>query len=93
MKYKLFSLSAFLIAFSSEALAYLDPGAGSLLLQLLIGGAGGLIVILRLYWHKILLLLRVRKDVIDIETDINEIQDKRDANSLKTHVDKDESNL
>jgi hypothetical protein len=93
MKYKLFPLSAFLIAFSSEALAYLDPGAGSLLLQLLIGGAGGLIVILRLYWHKILLLLRVRKDAIDNETDTNEIEDKRDANGLKAQVDKDESNL
>ena len=42
-------------------LAYLDPGTGSLFLQLLLGGIAGLVVILKLYWHKILAFLRIRK--------------------------------
>lgn len=32
-------------------LAYFDPGAGSLLLQLLVGGAGGLAVFGRYLWN------------------------------------------
>ena len=42
-------------------LAYLDPGTGSLFLQLLLGGIAGLIVILKLYWQKILAVLGIRK--------------------------------
>jgi hypothetical protein len=43
-------------------LAYLDPGTGSMLLQLLAGGlaAGG--VVARLYWGRLMRLLRIRKD-------------------------------
>jgi len=43
-------------------LAYLDPGSGSLLLQLLLGGAAAAGVTLKLYWRKFLRLLRIRKD-------------------------------
>lgn len=38
------------------AQAYLDPGAGSLLLQALLGGVAGLVVLLKLFWHRILAL-------------------------------------
>jgi hypothetical protein len=34
-------------------LAYLDPGTGSFLVQLLIGGLVGILVILKAYWAKI----------------------------------------
>ena len=34
--------------------AYLDPGAGSMLLQILLGGIAGLAVFLKLFWHRIL---------------------------------------
>jgi len=34
-------------------LAYLDPGAGSLILQLLAGGLAGLAVMGKLYWAEI----------------------------------------
>jgi hypothetical protein len=37
-----------------SAHAYLDPGTGSLLLQVLLGGVAGLVVAVRLYWHKLL---------------------------------------
>jgi hypothetical protein len=42
-----FTLSA------QPAHAYLDPGTGSYLLQLIIGGALGGIFILKNYWHKL----------------------------------------
>lgn len=33
--------------------AYFDPGAGSLLMQLLLGGVGGLIVAIRYLWSEV----------------------------------------
>ncbi len=33
--------------------AYLDPGTGSMFLQLLMGGIAGLVVIGKMYWRKI----------------------------------------
>ena len=41
--------------------AYLDPGTGSMLVQLLVGGFAAAGVALKLYWHRILRLLRIRK--------------------------------
>ena len=38
----------------SAAYAYLDPGSGSMLLQLVLGGLAGLAVIAKLYWHRLL---------------------------------------
>jgi hypothetical protein len=40
--------------------AYLDPGSGSMLLQVLLGGTAAIAVILRLYWGRLLELLRIR---------------------------------
>ena len=34
------------------AQAYLDPGTGAILLQMLLGGVAGALVILKLYWHR-----------------------------------------
>lgn len=33
--------------------AYLDPGSGSMLLQLLLGGIAGVAVAGKMYWHRI----------------------------------------
>ncbi len=33
--------------------AYIDPGTGGMLLQLLLGGIAGGLVILKLYWHRL----------------------------------------
>lgn len=38
---------------ADPAEAYLDPGAGSILVQLLLGGAAGAAVLLKLYWQRI----------------------------------------
>ena len=40
-------------AFASPALAYVDPSASSLLLQVILGGIAGLGVLLRLFWGRI----------------------------------------
>jgi hypothetical protein len=37
----------------NEAYAYLDPGAGSLFLQLLIGSIAGGLMAMKIYWAKI----------------------------------------
>ena len=37
----------------SVAYAYLDPGSGSMLLQLLLGGVTGVVVIVKLYWERV----------------------------------------
>jgi hypothetical protein len=42
-------------------LAYLDPGTGSMLVQLLVGGAAAVGVTARFYWRRILRLLGIRK--------------------------------
>jgi len=46
----------------SSAYAYLDPGTGSMLLQLLLGGLAGLAVILKLFWHRIISFLGIVKE-------------------------------
>jgi hypothetical protein len=53
-------LSVILIVFGFEdsALAYLDPGTGSMVLQLLLGGIAGVVVILKLYWRRFVGLFR-----------------------------------
>jgi hypothetical protein len=46
-------LGSVAILFSTgPAWAYLDPGIGSMMLQLLLGGIAGAMVVGRLYWHR-----------------------------------------
>lgn len=35
------------------AFAYVDPGTGSVLLQLLLGGTAGLVVFWKLFWNRL----------------------------------------
>ena len=39
-------------------LAYIDPGAGSMILQVLAGGVAGVMVFGKLYWAKVKRVLR-----------------------------------
>lgn len=50
-----------IVAFPAPAMAYIDPGSGSMLLQLILGGVAGLFVIFKLYWHQFLTVLGLRK--------------------------------
>jgi hypothetical protein len=43
-------------------LGYLDPGTGSMLLQLLVGGIAAIGVAAKFYWRRILRFLRIRKE-------------------------------
>jgi hypothetical protein len=43
-------------------LAYLDPGSGSMILQILAGGVAAIAVTAKLYWSRLLKFLRIRKD-------------------------------
>jgi hypothetical protein len=52
------SLVAILVVFllfgnPAPAYAYIDPGSGSMMLQLLLGGVAGIGVLLKLYWRRI----------------------------------------
>ena len=51
--------------------AYLDPGSGSMLLQLVLGGLAGLAVIAKLYWQRLLGLfgLHSQQEESDSDTD------------------------
>jgi hypothetical protein len=51
-----------LLVWPSSAEAYLDAGSGSMLLQLLLGGVAGLLVILKLYWQRVLSVLGLLRD-------------------------------
>jgi hypothetical protein len=44
----------------SPAYAYLDPGTGSVVLQLLLGGLAGLAAVAKLYWAQIVRFVRGR---------------------------------
>lgn len=40
------------VAVYRPAFAYLDPGTGSILLQVLLGGVAGGLVVVKLYWSR-----------------------------------------
>jgi hypothetical protein len=42
-------------------LAYLDPGSGSMIVQLIVGGLAAAGVAAKLYWNKLMRLLRIKK--------------------------------
>ena len=46
-------LTLALVLFTQPAWAYLDPGTGSMLLQVILGGIAAIGVALKLGWHKI----------------------------------------
>jgi hypothetical protein len=50
-----------------SAYAYLDAGTGSMILQVLLGGAAGLALAGRLYWQKLLSLFGIKRQPVDIQ--------------------------
>jgi hypothetical protein len=42
-------------------LAYIDPGSGSMILQMILGGLAAAAVFAKLFWHRLLVFLRIRK--------------------------------
>ena len=51
-----------LLAFIVEpAFAYLDPGTGSMMLQVILGGIAAIGVAIKLFWYKIRVVIGLRK--------------------------------
>ena len=50
-----------LLLVCTNALAYLDPGTGSMLLQVILGGVAAVGVAVKLYWHKIRAAMGMKK--------------------------------
>jgi hypothetical protein len=46
----------------TTVLAYLDPGSGSMIWQVLAGGFAAVAVTGKLYWNRLLRFLRIKKD-------------------------------
>jgi hypothetical protein len=46
------ALTAIALLISAPAYAYVDPGTGGMLIQLVTGGVAGLLVLARLYWRR-----------------------------------------
>jgi hypothetical protein len=57
---KLLLVLLVLLAFERPTYAYLDPGSGSMLLQVLLGGAAAVGVIVKLYWQRLRRLFGLR---------------------------------
>ncbi len=50
-------LVGMMMSHAEPAQAYLDPGTGSMVLQLILGGVAGALVIVKLYWARLKSLL------------------------------------
>ena len=61
------AMIALALLWPDDAQAYLDPGTGSLLLSTILGGVAGLVIVAKLYWHRFLVLLGIRKEEPDEE--------------------------
>jgi hypothetical protein len=48
----------FFFVFASNACAYLDPGTGSYILQLLIAGIASAVLAVKIFWEKIIVFFR-----------------------------------
>jgi len=55
---RVFSL-VLLLLLMNDTEAYLDPGTGSMLLQVILGGVAAVGVAIKLYWHKLRVMLGV----------------------------------
>ncbi len=60
-----------------DLIAYLDPGTGSMLMTAIAGGIGAVAVTAKLYWGRLLVLLRIRKP--ESETDSPQTRQQTDS--------------
>ena len=67
--YSVLSLLFLSLVAPPAAFAYLDPGSGSMLLQLVLGGLAGLAVIAKLYWHRLLALFGMNSQQAESESE------------------------
>jgi hypothetical protein len=46
----------------TSTFAYLDPGSASMIVQMLVGGLAAVAVSFKLFWRRILKVLRIRRE-------------------------------
>lgn len=63
-----------------SAYAYMDPGTGSAILQGVLAAIAAVAVALKLYWHKLLILLGIRKKI--------DIAEKKSDSTMQSVKDK-----
>jgi len=51
-----------IVMFAEPAFAYLDPGTGGMLIQIILGGLAGLAVAGKLFWHQLKSFFRPSRD-------------------------------
>ncbi|WP_339071127.1 hypothetical protein WIN67_10030 [Pseudomonas idahonensis] len=78
MKKSRFSLVALicLVVLPINAFAYLDPGTGSAVLQGILGALAAVVVVLKLYWHRFLRMLGLRKDSVKKDSNVSKTTEK-----------------
>jgi hypothetical protein len=69
------ALTALIVgATSTPAYAYLDPGTGSMILQVLLGGLAGVAVAGKFYWHRLRSLLGLEPATTKTEAPDEEVR-------------------
>ena len=59
--HRLVAVLVLFLALSGPAQAYIDPSSGSMILQGVIAGIAAIAVTAKLWWHRLLVLLHIRK--------------------------------
>ena len=65
MKYWLLLILGISILFPTPVHAYLDPGSGSMILQLLLAGFAGVAVAIKVFWRRIIAFFTGQSDKKD----------------------------
>ena len=69
-------LTVLTFAIASPAQAYLDPGTGTMILQIILGGVAGILMAGKLYWTRLKGFLGFSKGEVtaiqnDVDTDVD----------------------
>jgi hypothetical protein len=62
------AVAIWLLVIPAHALAYLDPASGSMALQVAVGGILSLIAVVKIYWKKLVRMVRGTSDTEPGET-------------------------
>lgn len=68
-----------LTTLSSPAYAYLDPGTGSLIIQGLIAGIAVVVMTIKMYWQKLVMMFHVYFSKKKPENNIDDKQHKKNS--------------
>jgi len=64
MSYTVAIIMSWLLLFVcvTPAFAYIDPGSGGMMMQLLLGGVAGVVVLARLYWQRFTAFVGIKRN-------------------------------